>query len=172
MMDDRFREPFRVGLTGYEGDNITGLFTPVISRWKDNILMDYRPEDIAMIRMEYPQYPVQSFVITVNPGQEARLDPVSGSFTKGLADQQEITDYLTCFSGIRYGLIDSPLYDIAALKEPFALLSLTDKTQHVFSMKAFGSPFPGKPVMMSTGTLCFLPGFPAPDGQLILQTLL
>jgi len=143
MMDERFREPFRVGLTGYEGDNFSGLFAPVISRWKDNILLDYRPEDIAVIRMEYPQYPGQSFVITVNPGQAPRLDPVNGSGTPRLVDPQEITDYLTCFSGIRYDLTNRHLYDSVLLKEPFALLTLTDKTQHVFSMKAFRIPVPG-----------------------------
>lgn len=144
MMDERFREPFRVGLTGYNGDNFAGLFSPVISRWKDNVLLDYRPEDIAIIRMEYPEDPGQSFVLTVNRGQAPRLDPVSASVAPGNADLQEIADYLTGFSGIRYGVPDSSLYDATSLKEPFALLTLTDRTQHVFSMKAFRMTVPGK----------------------------
>jgi hypothetical protein len=137
MMDERFRKPFRVGLTGFDGDNIAGLFTPEISRWKDNLLLDYRPEDIAEVRMEYPFTPEKSFIITANPGQAPRLGPVTGSSAPGLADPQEITDYLSWFSMIRYSVPENPVSDPAGLNEPFAILTLTDKSQQVFRMKAY-----------------------------------
>jgi hypothetical protein len=143
MMDERFRAPFRVGLTGYEGDNFTELFNPAVSLWKDNVLMDYRPEDIAVIRMEYPLFPGQSFIITANPGQAPRLLPVRGSATQDLVDQQEVTDYLTFFNDVPYQLEENSRYDSSGLKEIFAILTLTDKTKHVFQMKAFRIPDPG-----------------------------
>jgi hypothetical protein len=144
MMDERFRKPFRVGLTGYEGADFDGLFHTGISQWKDNILFDYRPEEITGIRMEYPQNPGQSFVITASPGEELRLDPAESPGEPDKVDPQEVADYLSCFSGVRYILQDSAGYNPPGLKEPFAILTITGKNRDVFRMKAFRIPGTGE----------------------------
>jgi len=69
---------------------------------------------------------------------------VNGAAATGIVDQQEVTDYLSFFSDVPYRLAESPRNDSAILKEPFAILTLTDKTQHVFRMKAFRIPVTGE----------------------------
>ena len=39
MMDHRIRKPFRVGLTGYDGDNIRNLFSCEVTSWMDKVLV-------------------------------------------------------------------------------------------------------------------------------------
>jgi hypothetical protein len=137
MVNERFRKPFRVGLTGYEGKDVAELFNPYVSLWKDNLLFDFRPEEIALITMEYPQHPEQSFVLTAKPGQPPLIDPFRKPTTPDHIDQQEITDYLSYFRDVHYFFSDSNLVSSAVPKEPFAILTITDKYRHVFSMKAF-----------------------------------
>ena len=143
MMDEYIRKPYLTGLTGYNGDNIENLFSLREAGWKDNILFDYNTDEIASVEIDYPRQPERSFRITCDAEQFPRLQPLSIDTSSGFINLEEIKDYLSFFSAVYYALPAGKDFDQGCLMDPFAVLTLKDKKQGTFQMKAYRIPVPG-----------------------------
>ncbi|MBN1414365.1 MAG: hypothetical protein JW973_04640 [Bacteroidales bacterium] len=140
IMDERTRKPYLTGLTGYEGDNFEHLFDPGKSRWMSNILFDYSPADIALVQVEYPQHPERSFRIVHYPDQNPQLLRPDEAKSTDSVNILEINDYMSYFSAVPYTLPESHDYNPDQFVPPFAILTIIDNEQHIFSMKSYRLP--------------------------------
>ncbi len=143
MMGNRKKQPYRVGLTGYTGDNIESLFSTEEAGWKDNVLFGYSPADIAAVEIEYPQRQEQSFRIIRDDKKIPYLMAAGKTSPAAEADMEEITDYLSFFSPVPYSVAEGLRYDTGRFNDPFAILTVTDQNQTVFQMRSFRLPDPG-----------------------------
>ena len=143
MMDNRKKQPYRVGLTGYTGDNIESLFSTAEAGWKDNVLFGYSPADIAAVEIDYPQRQEQSFRIIRDEKEMPCLLAAGKTSPSAEADMEEITDYLSFFSPVHYSVAEGLRYATGRLKDPFAILTVTGQNQTVFHMRSFRLPDPG-----------------------------
>jgi hypothetical protein len=137
MMDNRKKQPYRVGLTGYKSDNIENLFSIKEAEWKENVLFACSPGDIAAVEIEYPQHREQSFRIARDEMNILRLYPTGKKTSTVEVNPEELADYLSFFGPVHYSSPDGVLYDSRQSGDPFAILTITDTKQTIFSMRAF-----------------------------------
>ncbi len=143
MMDSRKRQPFRVGLTGFKGNDITGLFSVKEADWKDNVLFACRPEDIAGVGIEYPLQRERSFSISRDEKGMLRLAAAGKDTRPDVADQSALVDYFSYFGPVHYSLPEGYSYDTAWFREPFAIVRVTDRRQGEFRIRAYKIPADG-----------------------------
>lgn len=89
--------PFITHIPGWEG-YITAKYDPNEEAWRDNVIIDYQPNEIASIELEYVDNPTASFKITKN-GKEFTLEPRVSSSKQ--ADNQKVTAYLNAFANLK-----------------------------------------------------------------------
>jgi hypothetical protein len=137
MMDHRIRKPFRVGLTGYKGDNIQDLFSLDVAGWMDNVLVDIAPGDIALIQVEYPRHPEQTFSITLNEKSTPEFRSAEAITSSDSINQEKIRDYLLFFGTIRYTGIAGQSDLLLRSPGPFAIITIIDKKGRKFQLDAY-----------------------------------
>lgn len=142
MMDEHVKKPYLTGLTGYEGDNFINLFSLKEAAWKDNVLFDYRPDDIASVEMEYPQQPERSFSITNKAKEALQIYAHGRAISTDSVDMEKGRDYLSFFNAVHYTQSGDVNFNHGRFSDPFVVLTITDNKQGVFHMKAFKIAMP------------------------------
>ena len=82
--------------------DIIDFFNPDINRWLSNQLLNFSPDDVVGIRLEYAQKPDRGFMILKDSlGKLALYDP-EGLDLSSQSNSSDVADYLYSFAGISY----------------------------------------------------------------------
>ena len=100
MIIENSNSPFVTHIPGFNG-YLTPRYSPKESNWKDPALFTYQPEEISSIKLEYANYPQNSFIIDISNGNKKVTSP-DGSGLLSEPDTIGIDNYLRLYSTIYY----------------------------------------------------------------------
>jgi len=119
--------PYRITLRGFSNIDLTKMYVVEENYWLTNILINLGPDNIKLIKIDYPANPAMGFEL-LNAGQEGYTIS-DNARKKGLSDTDPeiISEYLYFFSNIRfYPVNDSALIkkEVIGSRKPFFHLKI------------------------------------------------
>ncbi|MFO7656009.1 MAG: hypothetical protein R6W78_03000 [Bacteroidales bacterium] len=102
ILNQNSKTPFFIRLKGYQGRNITGVFSTEINYWRDNILFGYRPEEIAAVAINYLTGNRKSFKILYHHNSLPQIIDAANNQVVKDPDINNAGEYLYFFSNIKY----------------------------------------------------------------------
>lgn len=102
MMLDDADTPFRMGVKGYRRRDLAALYRADERYWRDNVLLNFLPDEIAAIRLQNNRDPGHTFQLARNTegGFELATGPVPGEWSEPVAGK--LRQYLGYFYGVRF----------------------------------------------------------------------
>jgi hypothetical protein len=122
------RNAYRIRVKGYPNIDLLKLFNPSKSNWKSNIIIDFHPEDISMIKLSYPGHPSEGFQITIRYDEKKIIISDAKDNAIENVNNELIYEYLYYFRNIhQIPMTNSEIPDksISVGKSPFFLLMLS-----------------------------------------------
>lgn len=99
MLMQGSERPYVVQIPGFEG-YLTTRYSTLLNNWRDRLVFDYTPEQIAEIKVDYPLEPLNSFDLTQKNGKlKVTLDSAMQFGDKPL-NEQRAKSYLSLFQRI------------------------------------------------------------------------
>lgn len=140
MMLEGSAAPFAVHIPGFNGFLSTRYFTdPVL--WKSTALFAYSPRDIASIRVEYPQRPEASFLITAERNDNYSVTALKDNRKVLDVDTAAVKNYLLHFRNINYegveGQLSKSFVDSVTATSPLHVITITDNKGKVKTLRTF-----------------------------------
>ncbi len=103
MMLANAKTPFIVKISGYDLQNIAGIFALDARYWRSNKLPGYSYDQLQSVKVRYTTEPEQSFEILKEDNKRIRLIALkSGEDLTARANRKDIDDYMYFFSGITF----------------------------------------------------------------------
>ena len=99
MMIENSNTPFITYIPGFNG-YLTPRFSPVETNWRDVALFTYQPEDISSVKVEYGNFPENSFLIEQSNGQKKLSSPDGSNPSE--PDTTGINNYLNLYSSVYF----------------------------------------------------------------------
>jgi hypothetical protein len=126
--------PFVVYLPGFKG-YVSARFTAYVSDWRDHTIFAKKPSQIRSIKIEFPQEPVESFIIEKSGDYDVKLTQLSTGQVFDGFDTTRVLDFINAYRNIRFESsfqnID-PLYkDSITSQVPINIIELTDVSGEV-----------------------------------------
>jgi len=92
MLMEGSDQPYVVDVVSYEG-SVRGRFLNAPLQWRDKTFLEEKGENIKAIKVEYPKFKSDSFILDV---EEGTVEPISSAMTRGKikAKKGSITAYL------------------------------------------------------------------------------
>ncbi len=87
---------------------LTDLVSTNAADWYNQLLINFKPEAIQRIRLEYPLKAEAGFSIDLSDGM--KLLSTTGTPLQEPLDSQNLQDYLHFFSGLQYSPLDTSLF--------------------------------------------------------------
>lgn len=99
MLMQGSERPYVVQIPGFEG-YLTTRYSTLLNNWRDRLVFDYKPEDIAEINIKYPLEPLNSFDLTQKNGVlKVSLDSAM-QFGDKPVNEHRAKSYLSLFQKI------------------------------------------------------------------------
>lgn len=127
--------PFIIYLPGLRGF-VSPRYMPIEKYWRDYTVFRKNLDEIASVKVEFPAYPDQSFLMTNH--QNGSVDLVSIDGQKRIADYDtvKVMNFLSAFRNLSFEAllndIDPVKKDSILASQPFTIITLTD-TQGISS---------------------------------------
>lgn len=109
MLMEGSERPYVVQIPGFEG-YLTARYATDLNSWRDRIVFDYTPDQIAQISIRYAQEPLNSFTLTQQDGKISVALDTAMHFDKPL-NERRARGYLSLFNkiyseGFSNGMLD------------------------------------------------------------------
>jgi hypothetical protein len=128
MMQEGSPEPFITEIPGFDG-YLTPRYPAIESLWRDPALFRYKPDEIKTIRMEYAEFPAESFELVNKGNTVVEIKDLTGKALPNV-DRIMAQKYLGTYNNLVFedearnlkpAKVDSILSQI-----PFARMSIVD----------------------------------------------
>lgn len=133
--------PFVVYLPGFKG-YVSARFTAYTSDWRDHTIFAKKPSQIRSINVEFPQEPVESFIIEKSGDYDVKLKQLSTGQVYNGFDTTRVMDFINAYRNIRFESsfqnIDPLHKDSITSQVPVNIIELTDvsgQTQRVVTYR-------------------------------------
>ncbi len=128
MMLEGSSAPFAVHIPGFNGFLSTRYFTDA-TVWKSTSVFSYQPNEIASVRVEYPQHPEVSFEIRQVGDDQYSLTSLADNRQLPEFDTVAVKEYLLHFKNMNYEGVEGHL------KQPFVDSVLASTPMHIITVK-------------------------------------
>jgi len=156
MLMEHSSEPFVTYLPGLRGF-ISPRFTPIEKYWRDYSVFKKNLREIASVKIEFPSFPDQSFEIINKYQQSLELISLTDHTRNTGFDTLKVLNFLSAFRNLSFEALlndlDKNYKDSIISSVPFAIITLTDTSGYVNSVKTFhkkaaagATDYNGKPV--------------------------
>ena len=143
--------PYRVELKGYSGVNMYVLIPMQLNFWRNNVLFNFNPVEIAAVEVIYPGRPDDSYKIS-REGKDYRLFRWNDDKELKKADEMTILDYLEFFSKVDFSIppdsIRQKALQVTNSKDPIFMMTVITIEGVENTVKAYrvpaGQPDSGK----------------------------
>ena len=139
MMQEGSPEPFITEIPGFDG-YLTPRYPTIEAAWRDPALFRYKPDDIAKIKLEYAEYPAESFEVVNKGNTNVEIKDLSGKVMPNV-DRIMAQKYLGTYGNLVFedearnlkpAKVDSILSQV-----PFARLSIVETGGKVVRLSFF-----------------------------------
>lgn len=139
MMQEGSPEPFITEIPGFDG-YLTPRYPTIEAAWRDPALFRYKPDDIKTIRMEYAEFPAESFELVNKGNTVVEIKDLSGKALPNV-DRIMAQRYLGTYVNLVFedearnlkpAKVDSILSQI-----PFARMSIVDNKGKAVKLSFF-----------------------------------
>jgi hypothetical protein len=147
MMLEGSKTPYRVELRGYSGVNMYELLPVRLDFWRNNVLFNFNPAEIASVEVIYPGRPDDSYKISRND-KAYRLFRWNNDKELKDADDMTILDYLGFFSKVEFDLPSDSLRQkalaVTESNDPIFMMTVITIEGVENTVKAYRMPVGGK----------------------------
>jgi hypothetical protein len=156
MLMEGSPEPFITYLPGLRGF-VSPRYMPIEKYWRDYTVFRTNINEIASVRVEFPSYPEQSYLITNRRGLDFDLESLADKKKVPDYDTLKVMNFLSAFRNLNFEAllndIDQQKKDSVLSSQPFAIITLTDTKGISRTIKTFHkksgydqTDYNGKPV--------------------------
>lgn len=154
MLLENSNAPFEVHIPGHRGF-LQSRFIVDEHIWRDIAIFKYDYRDIRKVQVRYPEVPALGFDLTYD-GKAVKLFNVGSSSPQAGLDTLRALQFLNEFRNVGFEFIVVESFpkqtrDSILASQPFAMISVTDKTGETKEVKGFHRKVQG-PQADSTGT--------------------
>jgi hypothetical protein len=148
MLLDGADDPFITHIPGFEG-YLTVRFNTNVLVWKDREVFRYAPQNISIIKIEYPPSKEASFTLKVEGKDYVSLVNDAGDTAKAKINGEFLRDYLLKYSDIQYENQADPkripnLPELLSQENLLAKITIFDKEGQKKSVELFKRYFDGE----------------------------
>ncbi len=118
--------PFLMKIKGYKDINIDRVFSLNTQIWCENTILDYMPDEIKNLIVEYPDEPDKSFQIINSGKQNIYLKHPDDPQVINNFSIEKVTEYLYSFTNIKFNFPDKTDFNNPAKSKPFVIITLTN----------------------------------------------
>lgn len=140
MMLEGSSAPFAVHIPGFNGYLSTRYFTDA-TIWKSTALFAYQPNEIASVKMEYPQHPEASFEIKQAGTDVYKLISLKDNQEVSDFDTVAVKEYLLHYRNMNYegveGHLSQQFVDSVISTQPMHIITVTDLKGNTKQVKTF-----------------------------------
>jgi hypothetical protein len=141
MIIENSNSPFITHIPGFNG-YLTPRYSPKESNWKNPALFTYQPENISTLKLEYANFPQNSFLIDMSSGK--KVSAPDGTAPLSNVDTIGVDNYLNLYSTIYYETEvtdkNSSGIDSLLATPPSITFSITDKQNKKKELFIFPMP--------------------------------
>lgn len=141
MLLDNSTTPFVMFLPGLNGYLTTRYFTDE-AQWKSRIVFKYKPDELKVVSIEYPDSASKSFTLTNLGKRNCTITSPVIKTTDVLIDSSASYYYLSSFSNIQYEIAVTEMTkqkrDSILASKPICILTTTDVSGHQKMLKFYG----------------------------------
>ncbi len=145
-------EPFIVHIPGFDG-YLTVRYNPNLEVWRDREIFRYYPQQIDVVRIDYPGAPEKSFTLRVSGKDYIQLTNMLGDTAKGNINGDFLREYLTAFTDVQYeNRADSKKLNFLELLVPenlIAIITVIDKEGKTRKVEMYKRYFDGEKIVAS-----------------------
>jgi hypothetical protein len=146
MLLDGADDPFITHIPGFEG-YLTVRFNTNALVWRDREIFRYAPQDIKILRIEYPQNKQSSFTLNIQGKDYVSLFNDAGD-TAGNVNGEFLRKYLVAFADVQYENMVNPakipnLSEILSNENLLASITVYDKQGKKKTVELFKRYFDG-----------------------------
>lgn len=142
MMIENSNSPFITQIPGFNG-YLTPRFSTDELSWREPALFTYQPEDISTIRLEYGNFPSNSFLIE-KMRNGYKVMSADGTVPLSNPDTIGITNYFNLYSNVYFESIDTamkkPSVDSLTKLSPSILLTITNTKKQLKQLSIYPMP--------------------------------
>ncbi len=147
MMLDGADDPFITHIPGFEG-YLTVRFNTNALVWRDREIFRYAPQDIKIVRIEYPQNKESSFTLNIQGKDYVSLFNDAGDTAGGKINGEFLRNYLVAYTDIQYENMVDPskipnLSEIMSNENLLAIITVYDKEGQKKTVELYKRYFDG-----------------------------
>lgn len=145
MMMENSKEPFIMGLPGYDGD-LASLVKVDVNYWRDKTLFDYSGLDIESIKVVYPSDMEQSFYLSYGE-DEFRLQSLAKDKYIENFSSSKAARYFSYFGNVRFDkvILDKPrLKDSLMEANPYCVFEIVDEDNNLTKLYTYRKKSEGR----------------------------
>jgi hypothetical protein len=138
MMMEGSREPFIMGLPGYDGD-LAGLYRLDPEYWRDKTLFDYSGLDIKSIKVQYPGTDEASFYLSYNEDSFRLRTLETGDFISDFSSSRAAR-YFSYFGNVQFDSViqeQDELVDSLQQARPYCVFEIVDENNKLTKLYTY-----------------------------------
>jgi hypothetical protein len=133
-------EPFVVFLPGLRGF-VSPIYSPIEKYWRDYSIFKKNITEIVNVRMEFPQNPENSYLITNSHNRTPEMFSISGGQKVQNADTIKMLNFLSSFRKINFEAVlndmDKSRKDSILSYPPYCIITVTDTSNIQSAIKTY-----------------------------------
>ena len=140
---DGSEEIYKISIKGYPNVDYVRICDPYPDHWKSHTLFNLSPENIDLVRIEYPETPSEGFLIIRSKDKSLLLLDDTGKDTLSNIDMNALHDYLYFFDGIKYTPEPKEKdFENSSISSDnlFFSMRITTSTKDTISLKGYRKP--------------------------------
>lgn len=141
MIIENSNSPFITNIPGFNG-YLTPRYSTDETSWRDPSLFTYHPEEISSVKLEYANFPANSFLIEQSKGMKKVFSP-DGSYPLSQSDTIGIDNYFNLYSTIYYeSVVNDPKVNIDSMisTPPSIQISVVDVKNNKKELRIYPMP--------------------------------
>lgn len=147
MLLDGADDPFITHIPGFEG-YLTVRFNTNALVWRDREIFRYAPQNIKIVRIEYPQNKQSSFTLKIEGKDYVNLSNDAGDTASGKINGEFLRKYLVGYADIQYENMVDPskipnLDELLSAENLLATITVYDKEGQKRTVELFKRYFDG-----------------------------
>jgi hypothetical protein len=138
-----YETPYKITLRGFSDIDLTKIYSTDENYWLTNIFINFEPEDIKSISIDYPANPDMGFILEKTDNSGYKISKKTHKKELSETDPEIISEYLYFFDNIRFYPIDDSTdirNNVIISRNNFFNLSIQTTDGHSVSVSGYNKP--------------------------------